>query len=171
MHSTARVSARLSYRKIFRNLCNLETFYQTISPVNLIPQNYSKLPLRSFAVQNKDIVCYSLYLPKFSPGHGTEKNKSVLSIEKLAYFYFVVCKFARMLHLKMASFKHHLFYKKHQYPGILLLHGNRLNHTAAYPSQSICANKNLAQFNAIYDYISFYMQTSHKIFSKITSGP
>lgn len=71
-----------------------------------------------------------------------------------------------MLHLKMASFKHHLFYKKHQYPGILLLHGNRLNHTAAYPSQSICANKNLAQFNAIYDYISFYMQTPTKYFQR-----
>lgn len=49
--------------------------------------------------------------------------------------------------------------------------GNGLNHTAAYPSQYFFENKNLAQFYAIKDYISFYMQGPHKVFSKITSCP
>lgn len=38
--------------------------------------------------------------------------------------------------------------------------GSMLNHTAAYPSQSIFENKNLAQLYAIKDYISFYVQTN-----------
>lgn len=102
--------------------------------------------------------------PKLSPGHDTQKNISVLSIKKPTYKYFVVCKFARMLYLKMASFKNHLFYKNGQYSGIS-------NHTAAYLSQSIFANRNLAHFYAIKDYISFYMQIPHKAFSKITLWP
>lgn len=100
----------------------------------------------------------------FTRSWHLEKDINVISRETYIYIYFVVCKFARMLHLKIVSFKHYEFYNKHQYSGIPVLHGQQVESHSCLPSQSIFAKKNLAQFYAIKDYISFYTQTPQKYF-------